>query len=150
MAYFFYSTKVWISYPVELLARSLGPSELLIFSRFSSNFRWYIVAFFGVSGVIIVFPIHSFKIFEISSGKWLMFSMLFMTLAIPSLKTSFRDSRFNSWNNSIEAVLWLNVIIRTTRFWSLVKGSKTDLAAHPQLVIQNIECADKAVKNTLF
>ena len=63
--------------------------------------------------------------------------MLCMTLAISNLKTSFNVNRFKLWNNGIvEALLWLNVMIRTIRYWSLIKGSKTDLAAHPQLVIQ--------------
>ena len=48
---------------MELLARSLGPNKLLIFPGFRSNFWQYIVAFIGVSGVITVCPIYSFKIF---------------------------------------------------------------------------------------
>ena len=43
-----------------------GPQQSIdFFPGFRSNFRLYVVAFIGVSGVIIVCPIYSFKIFEI-------------------------------------------------------------------------------------
>jgi len=63
-----------------------------------------------------VCPIYSFKLFWNIVRQVLIVVYVMPALAISNLKTSFGINRFNLWNNGIEeALLWLNVIIRTIR-----------------------------------